>query len=291
MTYLVHHGIQGQKWGVKNGPPYPLSGGDYSPAERRAKDRPMRRKTYKKKYEDQKLRAGTEFRTLSYDPNRTKGADMFYASHKTIDNLGYNAFLNKKIPRILYDEDGNELGTGEYYKWRITNKALSDVNVASEESGAKVFADLYKSSRDFYNFVTDPSRMESHIPKKQFRYPGYASAKKTLNDIRGGKTPTFDDLKKVYRLYNYTIPSDGRGDQRRGNDVAMQRAKFFTGLKKSGYSAVLDTNDALYNSVKADSPVIVFDQSALVRSDVRLTSVKSKPISWAATIGRHALGV
>ena len=22
--YLMHHGIEGQKWGVKNGPPYPL---------------------------------------------------------------------------------------------------------------------------------------------------------------------------------------------------------------------------------------------------------------------------
>ena len=22
--YLAHHGIKGQKWGVKNGPPYPL---------------------------------------------------------------------------------------------------------------------------------------------------------------------------------------------------------------------------------------------------------------------------
>lgn len=24
-NYLVHHGIDGQKWGVRNGPPYPLS--------------------------------------------------------------------------------------------------------------------------------------------------------------------------------------------------------------------------------------------------------------------------
>ena len=22
--YLAHHGIKGQKWGVKNGPPYPI---------------------------------------------------------------------------------------------------------------------------------------------------------------------------------------------------------------------------------------------------------------------------
>ncbi len=33
---LYHHGILGQKWGVKNGPPYPLRGGDYSPSEKKA---------------------------------------------------------------------------------------------------------------------------------------------------------------------------------------------------------------------------------------------------------------
>lgn len=291
LTYLSHHGIQGQKWGVKNGPPYPLSGGDYSRSELNAKRRFAAHKTNKKRYSDQKLGAGTKLQTLSYDPNRTKDKDMFYASYKKLDNLGYNAFLNKKIPRTLYDENGDEIGTGEYYKWKITNKVLSDVNVASEESGAKAFAELYSSNRDFYNFVTDRNRMESHIPNNQFRYSGYSQARKTLHAIQDGKKPTFQDLQKIYRLYNYTIPSDGRGDARRANDVTTQRAKFFTQLKKNGYSAVLDTNDAIYNSVKATSPVIVFDTSSIIRDEIKLTSASSKPISWAATIGRHALGI
>ena len=34
---LWHHGIQGQKWGHKNGPPYPLDPkSDYSKEERKA---------------------------------------------------------------------------------------------------------------------------------------------------------------------------------------------------------------------------------------------------------------
>lgn len=33
---LYHHGIQGQKWGKRNGPPYPLSASDYSSAEKKA---------------------------------------------------------------------------------------------------------------------------------------------------------------------------------------------------------------------------------------------------------------
>lgn len=39
---LEHHGIDGQKWGVRNGPPYPLAAGDHSAAEKRAM-----RKNYK----------------------------------------------------------------------------------------------------------------------------------------------------------------------------------------------------------------------------------------------------
>ena len=34
--YLSHHGILGQKWGRKQGPPYPLDAGDHSAAEKKA---------------------------------------------------------------------------------------------------------------------------------------------------------------------------------------------------------------------------------------------------------------
>lgn len=35
-NYLAHHGILGQKWGHKNGPPYPLDASDHSSSEKKA---------------------------------------------------------------------------------------------------------------------------------------------------------------------------------------------------------------------------------------------------------------
>ena len=35
-AYLKHHGISGQKWGHRQGPPYPLDPGDHSAAEKKA---------------------------------------------------------------------------------------------------------------------------------------------------------------------------------------------------------------------------------------------------------------
>ena len=35
--YLKHHGIKGQKWGIQNGPPYPLDDKDHSSSEKKAK--------------------------------------------------------------------------------------------------------------------------------------------------------------------------------------------------------------------------------------------------------------
>lgn len=43
---LYHHGILGQKWGKKNGPPYPLDASNHSAAEKKAINK-ANYKTYK----------------------------------------------------------------------------------------------------------------------------------------------------------------------------------------------------------------------------------------------------
>ena len=55
--------------------------------------------------------------------------------------------------RYIYDKDGKQIGTGSFMKYRIDNSLKTDLKVASEDSAAKIFMDLYKKDRDFYNLL------------------------------------------------------------------------------------------------------------------------------------------
>lgn len=286
---LYHHGILGQEWGKRNGPPYPLGGGDYSKSEKRkilAKRKRVANTIYNKKHYDEVLEADkTTLSTVSYDKDRTKDTDMFYAATNFFDEHQYNGFFNQKMPQELYDSQGKDLGTGRFYKFQIKNGLKTDVKIASEDSSAEMFADLYKNDRDFYNFVTNSDRMSKYFGTERLRHKGYKEAADTLDKIRSvTEEVTSDDLGKVYRMFNYVLPYDGGGKDKRGaHDVAVQRAKFFDIAKKNGYGALLDTNDAIYNTMRAKQPIIMFDMDAVVPKEAYQTKAsdvaKSRVVS------------
>ena len=290
MEQLAHHGILNQKWGVRHGPPYPLGGGDYSPSQRRAirNKRKAGNSIYNKRHFDEVLKADkTTLSTLSYDRDRTKNTDMFYATHNVLDKHQYNALFNRPIPRTVYDENGNPIGTGNFMKYRIDNSLKKDIKVASEDSGAEVFRELFKKDRDFYNFVMDEDRMQSYFVSDKYKFKGYREVRQVLEKMKQGDyTPTADELQIVYRMFNYVIPYDGAGDARKGKDVTTQRTKFFNACKEAGYGAVLDTNDAIYGGFKAKSPVIVFDMEQVVPKDVYQTKMIDQKFSDLVLVGR-----
>lgn len=295
MEQLAHHGILNQKWGVRHGPPYPLGGGDYSPSQRRAirDKRKSGNSIYNKRHFDEVLKADkTTLSTLSYDRDRTKNTDMFYATHNVLDKHQYNALFNRPIPRTVYDENGNPIGTGNFMKYRIDNSLKKDIKVASEDSGAEVFRELFKKDRDFYNFVMDEDRMQSYFVSDKYKFKGYREVRQVLEKMKQGDyTPTADELQIVYRMFNYVIPYDGAGDARKGKDVTTQRTKFFNACKEAGYGAVLDTNDAIYGGFKAKSPVIVFDMEQVVPKDVYQTKMIDQKFSDLVLVGRKLLGL
>ncbi len=221
-----------------------------------------------------------------------KNADMFFAAHNVLDKHQYNALFNRKVPQTLYDENGNDIGTGYFMKYRINNSLKQNVKVASEDSGAEVFRSLYKKDRDFYNFVTDNERMPSYFVSDKYKFKGYREARDVLKRMKKDNyVPSADELQKVYRMFNYVIPYDGQGDTRKGRDAYTQRTKFFNACKQAGYGAVLDTNDAIYGGFKARSPVIVFDMDVVVSKDVYRTKTSEQRFSQMVLVGRKVLGL
>lgn len=290
---LYHHGIRGQRWGKRNGPPYPLKGGSYSASEIKKKyQQHLKNDVNNKRHFDKEIKKGSELSTLSYDKDRTKDSEMFYASYDTRDKDKYKFSFNKKVDQPIYDANGEQIGTGKFYKYQISNKAVSSIKVASEDSGADAFKKLYSNSRDFYNFVTNKERMESVFDFHKYKFSGYREARAALNRIREqGDKASEKDLNTVYRMFNYVIPSDGRGDSKARKDVATQRARLFNELKKNGYGALLDTNDAIYGGYKANAPVIVFDMNQVIPDKVKRLKTSDKVFAALAYNGKKLVGL
>jgi hypothetical protein len=133
-----------------------------------------------------------------------------------------------------------------------------------------------------------------YFDQKRLGIQGYKEAKGVLDKMTSNPDymPTAKDIRTVYRLFNYVIPYDGGGSDSRGAaDVLNQRTKFFSKLKEAGYGACLDTNDSIYNSLHAASPIIVFDMEQVIPDEVLNTGFSDRAVGIASIAFRKTFGV
>lgn len=261
--FLAHHGIKGQEWGVRNGPPYPLKGHNVKRVDYEAKSSPTI------------IKRGSVAQTLSKDKDRTKDSDFYYAALTDRDKNFYNAMFQKVIKNDEVDENGKRIGPAFHMLYKIRNKANKDIKVADEKASVEAFTKCIEKSKDFWNFVTDPKRMESLMSDNHKKNPAYEESIKTLEKVRKRKNQNVssEDLYKIYRFFNYTIPNEDP-------DLQRQRARFFKELKSQGYGATIDTNDSHYGTnFKRENPVIIFDTSNLSYLDSKMGSILDIPIA------------
>ena len=121
-NYLIHHGIKGQSWGVRNGPPYPLDSGDHNARERKAGWRSSLKGNKKELTDEERAARNAKIKKLiKYS---LIAAGTFYVGYKFTD-LSYNKMLSSELTKL-----GFEHLHSEKYKEKLLQsvKTLTDHN-------------------------------------------------------------------------------------------------------------------------------------------------------------------
>lgn len=130
--YIEHHGIQGQSWGHRNGPPYPLNPSDRSASEKRLADAKDTYKTAKKQYRKAKKAANKANKKLGKRMSVGEGTGTVYAARgKRRDKKKNVKALNKAMAgqRNLANAEQHKADAKAEYKdakkeIKLDNKAI-----------------------------------------------------------------------------------------------------------------------------------------------------------------------
>lgn len=288
--YLIHHGVKGQKWGVRR---YQYADGTLTPAGRKryygntsavrttSKEFVNKARTSitGKQYVDGYLKDGTTLARVQTAQNFEKFA--FYATYKKHDTNEYLGLFGKNLlgraegearrAEKAADASGSEadLKTAQKLRERANNikvyqlklEATKKLKIPSDENASDITTKLLKE--DDFKKNLEASIADS---KEKMRRPTqqilFNQAQNALKKDPGKLTQS--EKVAIYKAFNLSLVHHNP------QEIAAQD-RFYGELKKKGYNALLDYNDKEFSSYHAKRPMIVFD----------VDSVKLKSIAEA----------
>lgn len=298
MNELQHHGIKGQKWGVRR---YQFQDGTLTPEGQKrygnksnvnssTADKVSRMMHSKvkyvvnnartqvtgKQYVDTCLKQGTTFARIQTSPEFEKFA--FYATYKKSDTDKYMGLFGKNLTsRAASDAkraeeisnatgDIDDINRAQELRARSENmkvyqlklKSTDKLKVPSDENAAYITAKLLKEKEFKDNVVASIQDSKEKMKRPQQQIL-FKQAQNALN--KNPDKMTTSEKIAVYKALNLSLVNHN------AQEIAAQN-RFYGELKKKGYNALLDYNDKQYSSYHAKRPMIVFDVDS-----VRLQSV------------------
>ena len=300
MNTLQHHGIKGQKWGVRR---YQYTDGSLTPAGRKRYNdnstgvkrsvrlaemsvnefvNKARTHLTGKQYVDGYLKENTSFARIQTSKNFEKFA--FYATYKKVDSEKYMGLFGKNLASRAANEakkaekQANVSGSEEDFikakelreyadglkVYQLKLNSTKKLKVPSDENASDITANLLKEAEFKKNVIASiqDSKEKMKRPTQQILF---SQAQKALEKEPGRMTKS--EKVAVYKALNLSLVNHNP------QEVAAQK-RFYGELKKKGYNALLDYNDKEYSSYHAKRPMIVFDVDSVKLRSVTETNPK-----------------
>lgn len=271
---LYHHGVKGQKWGVRR---YQYADGSLTPEGK--KRRRVSQKSSKvdrvtsmmsmevkqlvnksrtqitgKQYVDGYLKTNTEFSRIQTSQKFEKHA--FYATYKKSDMDKYMGLFGKNLI--------SRADTDNIKVYQVKLSSTKKLKIPSDANASDITAKLLKEKDFKDNLVAsiEDSKEKMRRPSQQILF------KQAQNALQ--KDPdrlSSSEKVAIYKAFNLSLVHHN------AQEIAAQN-RFYGELKKKGYNAILDYNDKEYSSYHAKRPMIVFDVDSVKLQSIAETNPK-----------------
>lgn len=137
--YLSHHGILGQKWGKKNGPPYPLDAEDHSASEKKS--------DWKKSLRTKRLESANRAARRDADDLRNHG---YNSEAKAVEDVA-----NKREKKIEKSIEKDKAKADKKQGKQLVKQYDRILTQEYMNAGKELYKTLYTSPKKYYEKVTE----------------------------------------------------------------------------------------------------------------------------------------